>query len=143
MAIIAALSVQYSNAGIKVFHPSSVPIFSKELRKSLLALTPPTIQMFVIPVSCAAFLIYLIRLKQSIIEQMHRYPAMFFYKIFIFIFHLSQNKIASRFNPLKAKFNPSIFGSVNLYSAFPCCAYLSIKGHQDRESQYFADQVAA
>ena len=43
---MAALSVQYSNAGIKVFHPSSIPVFSNARRNPLLALTPPAIQIF-------------------------------------------------------------------------------------------------
>ena len=56
MAIMAALSVQYSKAGIKVFQPSFSPMAVKAFLSPLLALTPPARQISVMPVSVAAFL---------------------------------------------------------------------------------------
>ena len=53
---MAALSVQYSNAGINVFHCCFSPITLKALRKPLLADTPPARQIFLTPVVIAAFL---------------------------------------------------------------------------------------
>src|SRR6516225_8549433 len=54
MAIIAALSVQYSKAGINVFHCSFFPISSNARRSLLLADTPPAIQISRIPVCLEA-----------------------------------------------------------------------------------------
>ena len=48
---MAALSVQYSKAGIKVFQPFFFPASSNAFRKLLLAETPPARQMSVMPVS--------------------------------------------------------------------------------------------
>jgi hypothetical protein len=50
MAIIAALSVQYSNAGIKVFQLFFLPVTSNAFRNPLFAETPPAIQISFIPV---------------------------------------------------------------------------------------------
>ena len=56
MAIMAALSVQYSNAGINVFQFCLTPSSTKAFRKPLLADTPPARQIFLTPVVIAAFL---------------------------------------------------------------------------------------
>src|SRR5580698_5012437 len=56
MAIIAALSVQYSNFGIWVFQPFLLPNSSKARRSPLLADTPPAIQISFICCPVAAFL---------------------------------------------------------------------------------------
>ena len=55
MPIIAALSVQYSNFGIKVFIHNSVSKALTCLRHSLLAETPPAIANCLIPVSLITF----------------------------------------------------------------------------------------
>ena len=54
MAIIAALSVQYSKAGIKVFQPNFLPSISISFLKLLFAETPPANAMFYIPVCLLA-----------------------------------------------------------------------------------------
>src|SRR6185437_905380 len=56
MAIMAALSVQYSKGGMKVRQPSRAPRSWNALRSPLLAETPPAMQRSVMPVSRAAFL---------------------------------------------------------------------------------------
>ena len=53
--IIPALSVVYSNFGIKVFHPNLVSVSFKTFLISELALTPPAIAIFFMPVCFTAF----------------------------------------------------------------------------------------
>src|SRR5690606_29869499 len=53
--IIAALSVVYSNLGIKVFHPYSVSASFNRFRIPEFADTPPPIAICVIPVCSDAF----------------------------------------------------------------------------------------
>ncbi len=52
---MAALSVQYSKAGIKTFQLYCFPIVAKPLRNPLLAETPPARHISVIPVCKEAF----------------------------------------------------------------------------------------
>ena len=61
-AIIAALSVQYSKAGIKVFQPKAFPVSVSAFLRPLFALTPPAIQTSFIPVCSTAFFSLFIRI---------------------------------------------------------------------------------
>jgi hypothetical protein len=63
MAIIPALSVQYSNAGTNVFQLFFLPVSSNAFRKPLFAETPPAMQISFIPVSIDAFLSLLSRIE--------------------------------------------------------------------------------
>ena len=54
MAIIAALSVVYSNLGIKVLHANSDSNFFISFLNSKFAETPPAMATFLIPVFCMA-----------------------------------------------------------------------------------------
>jgi hypothetical protein len=63
---MAALSVQYSNLGMKVFHSCASPISCKLLRRPLLALTPPAMQMLFTPVCCTAFFTFFRRILMMV-----------------------------------------------------------------------------
>src|SRR6187431_1719923 len=54
MAIIAALSVQYSNLGIKIFQPFFLPCNNNSERSPELADTPPAIAILLMAVSLLA-----------------------------------------------------------------------------------------
>ena len=140
---MAALSVQYSNAGIKTFQPLLLPNSCKPVRNPLLALTPPAIQIFVIPVSSDAFFnlfnrILIIRscidaqisgrllsINCCLSDSVARNDSLYTFDLPAFC----KKYNIDVFNPEKLKSRPSILGSGNLNAfGLPCFAYLSTNG---------------